>query len=110
MEKLQLFNKLRESQKLSDLFYPEAKEWMWEYSLNLGKFTDSTGVKYDLGIYVREDGRVMSSIVYDNKYACFNSGNLEGLTNGQTYLEFYTEIGFEHYVETIKRATKLGLL
>jgi len=105
MEKLQLFNKLRESQKLSDLFYPEAKEWMWNYCLNLGKFTDSEGRNYDLGIYIDDEQPTMTAIVYGSEPGNYISGRL----NKAEILE-HQKFGFEHYVETIHRATKLGLL
>ena len=39
-----------------DKFYPSADSWMWNYCIFLGKFTDSKGVNYDLGIHVGELG------------------------------------------------------
>ena len=32
------------------LYYPQAIDWMWNYCIYLGPWTDSDGTKYDMGI------------------------------------------------------------
>lgn len=111
------FEALRAKQDLTDLFYPQAKDWMWDYCLNLGKFTDSKGVNYDLGVHFngREDiGNFSLAVVYSDKPGDYISGYMkfDKLTHDDdgnlvTMLEYYKMYGFEHYVETWNRLQKI---
>jgi hypothetical protein len=56
------------------LFYPSAKEWMWDYCIYLGPFTDSKGNNYDLGIYLGLDSYPSAAIVYGNEPGNYLSG------------------------------------
>ena len=89
------FEKLREKQDLSNLFYPEAKDWMWNYCLFLGKFTDSKGINYDLGVHFNGNpyaNYFSLAIVFSNNPGDYLSGDmdLEGLKNHE----------WEHVVQT----------
>ena len=73
------FAALRAKQDLSDLHYPSAKEWMWDYCLFLGKFTDSKGRNYDLGIHFNGEDRDLDYIysdatVYEDNPGSYSSG------------------------------------
>ena len=35
--------------KTVKLYYPSARDWMWNYCIYLGPYTDSKGANYDLG-------------------------------------------------------------
>ena len=48
------------------LYYSSAKEWMWDYCIYLGPFTDSRGKNYDLGIFM-QDGIISNASVYGNE-------------------------------------------
>lgn len=81
------------------LFYPSAREWMWDYCIYLGSFTDSYGRNYDLGIHEKS-----AAIVFGNTPGDYSSGDLD--------YEFLIDHGRqprECYAETIKRAELLGL-
>jgi len=121
MTRLQ-FEELRSKQDLSDLHYPSAKEWMWDYCLFLGKFTDSKGRNYDLGVHYNEEKflshRFSNATVYDNYPGSYSSGNmnLEDVPayvdnnpniENKTMLDYYTENGFEALVECWNRLQKL---
>lgn len=87
-----------------DLFYPDAINWMWYYCTNLGKFTDSNGNNYDLGVHVSRD-EVSAAIVFDNEPGEYYSGDLVTMCS----------IGCSHprheaYRETYKRAKESGLI
>lgn len=64
----------------NDKFYPEANEWMWDYCTFLGKFTDSKGENFDLGILLdRDDNKFIlgdwsAAIVYGNTPGNYISG------------------------------------
>jgi hypothetical protein len=73
-----------------DKFYPDANEWMWNYCIFLGKFTDSDGHNYDLGIHKNS-----AAIVYSNQAGDYLSGGLD-----------YRR---ECYKETLRRAKHLNL-
>lgn len=47
---------------------------MWTYCTFLGKFTDSKGVNYDLGIYL-DDSRPCDATVHSNKPGDYSSGD-----------------------------------
>lgn len=121
MTNIELFQSLRSMQDLSDLHYPAAKDWMWNYCLFLGKFSDSKGTNYDLGVLVSDWQGILAANVYSNEPVSYKSGELVGETswNGKvmTRLEYYQLqidsyqfFQYEHYVETIKRCKQLGLL
>ena len=78
--------------------FPEAAEWMWNYCVFLGKFTDSKGVNYDLGIFTGEKPYISAAIVYGNEPGKYLSGRLN----------MHKDDWFEHYAETSKRAEKAG--
>lgn len=112
------FEALRAKQDLTDLFYPDAKDWMWYYCLFLGKFTDSKGKNYDLGVHFNnytdlEKYKFSLAIVYSNEPGDYSSGymNYNDLANCDgveaTLLEHYISHGFEHYVETWNRLQKI---
>jgi hypothetical protein len=67
----------------SDKFYPAADEWMWDYAIFLGKFTDSEGRNFDLGVHIDyfPDGDnvikdVMDATVHSNEAGDYTSGEI----------------------------------
>ena len=84
------------------LFYPSAKEWMWNYCIYLGPFIDSSGNEFDLGIYIDKDGAKCAANVYGNEPGNYYSGDLP------TYKKYHSVK--EHYEETFRRAKELGLI
>ena len=97
-----------------DLFYPLAKVWMWNYCIPLGKFTDSKGTNYDLGVNIVEDvfdgkpyREVSAAIVCGNTPGDYYSGNLkENRKSDDPGFDWY----HEKYRETYKRAKEQGLI
>lgn len=87
--------------KSAPLFYPEARQWMWDYCIYLGPFTDSEGKNFDLGIYMG-DHCAHAAIVYDNEDGRYHSGELDRFG-------FCNHVHSEAYKETRKRAEALGL-
>ena len=89
----------------NDLFFPEAKEWMWNYCTPLGKYISNTGELYDLGVYINPINKeVSAAIVYGNDPGSYLSGDLN--------LELFTDINYPHnliYRETIQRAKAKGI-
>jgi hypothetical protein len=61
---------------MEDLFYPSATEWMWNYCISLGKFTDSDGNNYDLGMYKTPYGTFSNATVYGNNPGDYISGEI----------------------------------
>jgi hypothetical protein len=60
------------------LYYPSAREWMWNYCIYLGPFTDRKGHNYDLGIHI-DYGSVFeysNATVYGNERGDYQSGDL----------------------------------
>lgn len=106
------FEILRKNQDLSDLHYPDAKKWMWDYCLFLGKFTDNKGNNYDLGVLLDTDGQFINATVYDNKAGSYLSGTMDynsTINNGmETKLDYYKKGGFEVKVECWNRLTKIN--
>lgn len=84
------------------LYYPSAKEWMWNYCIYLGPFTDSEGHNYDLGIYLQLDSvfECSNATVYGNEPGDYLSGIL------------YPMIDFDNEItqEVIRRAKQLNLI
>ena len=97
-----------------ELFYPQAIEWMWNYCIPLGKFTDSKGNNYDLGIHILEDninGRpykeISAAIVCSNNPGDYYSGELK--PNRQSEKDGF-DWYYEKYNETYKRAKAKGVI
>lgn len=85
-----------------DLFYPQAREWMWDYCVYLGPFVLKDGTKLDLGIHM---GRIQVSaaIVYGNEPGEYISGGLNEFGQDEKWNSY------EYYEETRRRARALGL-
>ena len=86
----------------TNLFYPSARDWMWDYCVYLGPFTDSKGYNYDLGVCI-EENYLCAAIVYGNKPGNYLSGRLDS----------WTEPGispYEVYEETRRRANELKIV
>lgn len=95
--------------KSEDLYYPNAINWMWNYCIPLGKFTDSKGNNYDLGIFIPETAPkiVSAAIVCGNNEGDYYSGNLkEHQNNNNPDINWY----YEKYIETYKRAKNKNLI
>ena len=83
-----------------ELHYPSAREWMWDYCVYLGSYTDSEGENFDLGIFIDDRLKnISSAIVYGSEPGEYFSGEL-GTKNEKR----------EIYLETYKRAKLLGLM
>jgi len=82
------------------LYYPSAREWMWDYCVYLGPYTDGDNRNYDLGIHIDTHGDVSAAIVDGNEPGDYYSGNLSGEYG------IYKEI----YQETVRRAKELQLM
>lgn len=83
-----------------DKFYPSANEWMWNYCTFLGKFTDSEGENYDLGIHINKGyidlgGSYVSSIsdatVHGEEPGDYSSGDFRRCGTGEETREFKLE-------------------
>ena len=84
------------------LYYPSAKEWMWNYCIYLGPYTcNKLGRNYDLGIYIYGDSFIEHSnaTVYGNEPGEYMSGSLD-------YPDHLNEISRE----VVRRAKLLNLL
>lgn len=69
------------------LWYPKAKEWMWNYCHYLGPFTDHNGDTYDLGVHIHPNEEQLSAaIVYGNEPGDYLSGDLNTF-DGELYDE-----------------------
>lgn len=85
------------------LYYPSAKEWMWNYCIYLGPFTDVEGHNWDLGIHIREDKEPGSTLhasnasVYGDEPGNYMSGPLSMFTD-------------DIALEVVRRARLLNLL
>jgi hypothetical protein len=65
--------------KEEDFYYPSALGWMWNYCHPLGKFTDSKGNKYDLGVFIDMLGKQVvyyNATVYGNTPGEYLSGEI----------------------------------
>ena len=82
------------------LYYPSAKEWMWNYCIYLGPFTTSRGKNLDLGIYISDDGEISNATVDGNEPGDYFSGDI------------YPILAFDNEVtqEVIRRAKELKLI
>lgn len=89
------------------MYFPEAKNWMWNYCLYLGEYEDN-GERYDLGVYIhpkRKDD-VSFAIVYGPEDGQYISGPIE---NAQYFLDS-KEPRHNAYRETIKRYQEFKLI
>lgn len=93
-----------------DKFYPSADEWMWDYCTFLGKFTDSQGNNFDLGIYIRHDVPKDSILKYSNA-TVYNDVPGSYLSDSlQSNVKIEGWIGEERIKEVIRRAKILNLI
>jgi hypothetical protein len=88
------------------LFYPSAREWMWNYCIYLGPFTDERGHNYDLGIFISNEVTGLESfsaaIVYGNTPGNYLSGSMKTF--------YYNDKNpFSYYTEVYNRMKLLGL-
>lgn len=95
----------------NNLHYPSAKKWMWNYCYFLGKFTNSEGTNFDLGIHIYENFPINSS----DKFLEANvSGNTPGdYYSGDFIISHYISGGYNYpqrKKEAIKRAFLLGIV
>jgi hypothetical protein len=95
---------MRDNSLLSNapLFYPSAREWMFDYCIYLGPYTSPEGHDYDLGIYLHPSGEISAAIVYGDEPGDYISGDLTTITPLKS--------GCPYYAETIKRARACGLM
>jgi len=84
-----------------DLFYPSAREWMWNYCIYLGAYSVQ-GEDFDLGIYLGV-GQPCAAIVHGNEPGDYSSGEL--YWKGR---DPFSTMGLA-YTETRRRAEALGL-
>lgn len=86
------------------LYYPSAREWMWEYCMYLGPFTDSKDINFDLGVFIQK---------WDNSSVKYSSAIVYGDTPGDyisgEFRIFGGEGAREEVVETIRRCKELNL-
>lgn len=87
------------------LHFPKAKNWMWNYCVYLGPYTDkSNNLHYDLGIHLRPEGDIVGNslaIVYGNEPGQYISGSIPS-PRGWVQSPMYRE--------TLKRAKALNLI
>jgi hypothetical protein len=72
-----------------DKFYPG--HHVWSYSTFLGKFTDSEGNNFDLGIYLDKSG-TCDATVHSNDPSDYSSGEINLYTSLATVREFKKEV------------------
>jgi hypothetical protein len=86
--------------KNAPLYYPSAREWMWNYCIYLGPFTDSKGENYDLGIHI-DYSESLKKYFYS-----------EATVYGNTPGEYMSGDFFGHEVtdEVVRRANALNLI
>jgi hypothetical protein len=81
------------------LYYPLAIEWMWDYCIYLGAFTNSEGQNFDLGVYIDNNKIVSAAIVYGDEAGQYLSGHLD-------VFGYTDEVWSEVYKETRSRLKK----
>lgn len=89
----------------SDKFFPNADNWMWHYATYLGKFVDSNGKKYDLGVFIAEHGIIYDATVFDNKDGSYSSGEIT-----DSNLKYYITENHEWFIELVRRAKILKVI
>jgi hypothetical protein len=99
---LEMENNTNNLLNAAPLYYPSAKEWMWNYCIYLGPFTDSRGNNYDLGIYINHNSflEYSNATVYGDEPGNYLSGLL------------YPTLDFNNEVtnEVVRRAKELKLI
>jgi hypothetical protein len=85
--------------KGAPLFYPEAREWMWDYCVYLGPYTNKSGENFDLGVYMGEKDMISLAVVYGPHDGNYISGMLQCI-----------DVTSEVYAEVLKRAIAIGLM
>lgn len=85
------------------MYYPKAKEWMWNYCIYLGEYTSpDENQKYDLGVFIdRTTKKLSAAIVFGSRPGDYKSGRLDYYIDKNARPE---------YQETIKRAKEKGLM
>ena len=83
-----------------NLYWPEARNWMWDYCIYLGPYTDDRGANFDLGVYFDINGEMSGAIVDGNEPGSYTSPDLSGRF----------EITRPAYIETVRRAKELNLI
>ena len=80
------------------LHYPSARDWMWDYCIYLGPYTNSVGQNYDLGIFIQTHSKEVShAIVFGNEPGDYMSGDIKSFQRQDVHKE------------NIRRATECGL-
>lgn len=91
----------------ADKFYPEHNSYIWTYCIFLGKFTDSNGENYDLGVCVQK-GKTsvcfLDATTYGPEGYQYSSGVFS-----KSMLDVYKEKELEWYVEAYRRANILNI-
>lgn len=95
-------------ENVNNLYYPSAMDWMWNYCIYLGPYTDGNGINYDLGIYIsdlvaQDDHGVSLAAVYGNQPGTYLCGPLEQYVRDKYDFN-------EIYREAARRAAARGLL
>lgn len=88
-----------------DKFYPEHNVGIWTYCIFLGKFTDSKGKNYDLGIYVQKSKTntyFFDATTFGPEGSQYSSGMMS-----ENMLEVYKN--HEWYLEAYRRAKILNI-
>lgn len=87
---------------LNNKFYPDADKWMWDYCTFLGKFTDSKGINYDLGVCIQKE-EIINATVYGNQPGSYNSLNFTRHFDAKAEDR-------EHIIECHRRAKLLNII
>lgn len=98
---LEMEKNMNKSLSGAPLYYPGAREWMWNYCIYLGPFTTSKGKNLDLGIYIDDvDGSISNATVNGDYPGDYYSGDI------------YPRLAFDNEVtqEVIRRAKELKLI
>lgn len=85
---------------MTDFYYPDAINWMWNYCIPLGKF-EVKDTKYDLGVYINPSGEVSHAIVYGNEPGEYLSGEIDYFIEGDL-----CEENIRRYNEYLKNSPK----
>jgi hypothetical protein len=94
-----------------DKFYPFADEWMWNYCIFLGSFTDSEGNNWDLGVHISKRDFVSGAIVHGNESGDYYSPSFDRESVERFFSPKMDDYGpIEAYRETYRRAKEKGLL
>ena len=75
-----------------NLFYPDARNWMWDYCMYLGPYTDKDGHNYDLGCYFGDSGEISAAIVCSKEPGVYLSGDITYFRSNSQFRELYQEV------------------